>query len=158
MLGAAQAVKFDVFRAEFVIMCVCTSRAAPVYGRAVSIVNVCLSLVVLFLPEPALDVLFAGVRCSLLAAAAFITPCVCVCFVYFSIYLLFTAAAAQAACIICSPSAAARLAGHRSHLFLCCPVSTRQVDGADHTADVTFDAGTILSVSSVTPSGASSRR
>ena len=158
MLGAAQAVKFDVFCAESVIMCLCVSHAAPVDGRAVSVVNVRLSLVVLFLPEPVLDVLFVGVRCSLLAAAAFITPCVCVCFVYFSIYLLFTAAAAQAACIICSPSAAARLAGHRSHLFLCCPASIRQVDGADHTADVTFDAGTILSVSSVTPSGASSRR
>ena len=77
MLGAAQAVKFDVFCAEFVIMCVCTSHAAPVYGRAVSIVNVRLSLVVLFLPEPALDVLFAGVRCSLLAAAVFLTPYMC---------------------------------------------------------------------------------
>ena len=76
MLGAAQAVKFDVFRAEFVIMCVCTSRAAPVYGRAVNVINVCLCPVLLILPEPALDVLFAGVRCSLLAAAAFLTLCV----------------------------------------------------------------------------------
>ena len=77
MLGAAQAVKFDVFCAEFVIMCLCVFHAAPVYGRAVRVINVCLCPVMLFLPEPALDVLSAGVRCSLLAAAVFITLCVC---------------------------------------------------------------------------------
>ena len=73
MLGAAQAVKFDVFCAEFVIMCLCTSHAAPAHGRAVRVINVCLCPVLLILPEPPLDVLLAGVRCSLLAAAAFIT-------------------------------------------------------------------------------------
>ena len=77
MLGAAQAVKFDVFCAEFVTMCLCTSHAAPARGRAVRVLHVCLCPVMSFLPEPALDVLLAGVRCSLLAAAVFITLCVC---------------------------------------------------------------------------------